>query len=576
MTLCALSTTQMATAETAQVSVVSSMEKLRPDQKPQAGSQAIELFAARGDAENRQIILSAPKGGLGKVKITSSPLTGPDGATLTPETNKIGYVHIEHPIPDGFDEKGDYPDILYPLETFDLKEGLSQSIWYAVWVPLDAKPGVYQGKVTIEADEQAPITIPVSLRVFSTVIPRQSLLNTAFGYGPWNAEKPAYYGEAWKELEEDFLAEMLRYRMTPENNDIGGMLRSLGSTFKKGEDGKWTADWSRFDKEVTTRLEQGWTRFHLSLVPLPWWQPDENGMLKQVPNRWMEVTKPEQGEILRLLNDHLVEKGWASRFAYKCFDEPAINEENAAIIRELAEFLHQHAPDLRLLMITTDCREIQLAQDYPAYIWVPHLPNLDLFPGYAEFQAERQKVGEPAWFYICETRSFHPVSHPFADAGPIDRHGSSQRALGLLAWRNRLDGFLYWNVNEWDNRGGYLSPQNEYIGEGVLFYPDTENHGLPFASIRAALLRDGFEDYDLHYLLNEQIQRLQKQVDRLTLEHKEALAKAKYLLTPNQLVPNMREFNRESTPWESHHRAVLETLETLTGIEAELSEKKAS
>jgi hypothetical protein len=38
-------------------------------------------------------------------------------------------------------------------------------------------------------------------------------------------------------------------------------------------------------------------------------------------------------------------------------------------------------------------------------------------------------------------------------------------------------------------------------GDGSMFYPDPERKGLPWPSVRAEIVRDGFEDYELLHLL---------------------------------------------------------------------------
>ncbi len=560
--------------ETSRVSVISSMDKFRSDQQPAVASSRLELFAARGDAESSQIIISALDGELAGVTVEATDLKSDKGHELRPEVNLVGYVPVNHPSKDGFGEKGDYPDILLPLDSFNVKKGASQSVWYTVWVPRDAVPGLYEGRILVHTGSKAPQEIKVSIKVFSAVVPKQGILKTSFGYGDWEIDKPEFYGSRWnQEKETALLREMLRYRLNPTNTDIGGLVRSLKNSVTRNSAGKWEADWSAFDKEIAQKLEEGWNQFNISYLPLDWYQPDpETRVLKKVQHRWrQDLTEDDQAQILQLLNAHLVENGWTKRFAFKSFDEPSIEPENAKIISDLGNFVHQNAPNIPLFMVTTDCRERSLARDYPLFNWVPHLPSLHLDPGYEEFLVERQKKGEEAWTYICETRTFHEHTHAYPDVAPIDRSGASQRCFGPLAWRNRLDGFLYWNITSWRDRGGYMSPSNTHVGEGVLFYPDLKNYAVPVASIRAALLRDGFEDHDLLYLLDEKVKKLSQ--CNLSAEQAATLADAKSALNVNHLVPNLRDFNRESAAYEAHHKKVLEAFDSLTAIEATLSKK---
>lgn len=551
-------------ADTAsQVSVVSSMDKFRRDERPPYTADEVNLHAARGDAENQQIIISAIGEDIRELTIEASPLKSPDGSELLPEVNLVGYMMIHHPTPDGYGVTGEYPDILHPLSSFEVTKGNSQAIWYAVWVPRDATPGDYQGEVTVRAGENVLRKINVSLKVYSAVLPKQSILRTAFGYGPWELKKPLHYGKHWtKEKEEAFFAEMVRYRLTPVNADIGGTLRSLRDAFRKDSSGNWVADWAEVDQEIAMRLEQGWSQFNLTYLPLDWYSPDEKRILRKAPNRWQELTEDDQAQLLRLMNDHLVEKGWVRFFAFKCFDEPSINPENIALMRKIGALVHANAPNLRLLMITTDTRERNLALEYPLWTWVPHLPSLSLAPGYEEFLHERQKKGEQAWTYICDTRMFHDNTILFPDIAPPDRTGTSQRSFGSLAWRNRLDGFLYWNVTEWSYREGYGHPDHLRPGEGVLFHPDFETYAIPLASIRVALVRDGFEDHDLLYLLNQKVKTFSKNKG-LSADQIAALKAARELLDVQELIPNLRDFNRDPSAFENHHKAVLQAYERL-------------
>jgi len=72
-----------------------------------------------------------------------------------------------------------------------------------------------------------------------------------------------------------------------------------------------------------------------------------------------------------------------------------------------------------------------------------------------------------------------------------------------------VTGFEYWSPNHWGSndsppqlRGGWV-PNTflKYNGDGYLTYPSGDKR--PLSSLRLANLRDGFEDYEYLYLLDE-------------------------------------------------------------------------
>jgi len=67
-----------------------------------------------------------------------------------------------------------YPDIAVPIEvvgSFIIPEGENQSVWVDIYVPRDAKPGVYKGTLTVEEWGGAPVELPVELEVLPLYMP---------------------------------------------------------------------------------------------------------------------------------------------------------------------------------------------------------------------------------------------------------------------------------------------------------------------------------------------------------------------------------------------------------------------
>lgn len=151
---------------------VSSLERVMPGATPQE-NKPFELFAARGEYESFQVVASGPKG-LRGVDLQVSEFSGPGGAMITKGNLALyreHYVPVEtsSPYKGGPNPplgKGWYPDALIPFNTptrpqyaasqvvygsvpIDVAPGNTQAFWVDLFVPRDAKPGLYKGQYTV-------------------------------------------------------------------------------------------------------------------------------------------------------------------------------------------------------------------------------------------------------------------------------------------------------------------------------------------------------------------------------------------------------------------------------------------
>lgn len=91
----------------------------------------------------------------------------------------------------------------------------------------------------------------------------------------------------------------------------------------------------------------------------------------------------------------------------------------------------------------------------------------------------------------------------------IDMPGAANRIMQWVAWKYRIEGELYYSMNEaygqandpWSNIR--LSGGN---GDGTLFYPGRPDRiggrsDIPIESMRLKLIREGMEDYEYLALL---------------------------------------------------------------------------
>lgn len=489
---------------------ISPMMKFRQDQWPAFDDvPQYQLHAARGEAESVQFIVGATKEKLTDIEVKVSPLMGPEGSKIVPEVHLMGYVPIKSPSGVGFKTPGNYPDPLMPLKPFSLSKGQNQAIWYTAWVPREALAGDYKGTVTVSdgSGNSASKVINVQLKVYPVTLPKQSNLKTSM----------YFYGGI-----DNYHDLGLKYRFTSPPSV------AVDPPITKDDQGNLKADWSKFDKTVQEWFDKGITIVRVDNL-LPMRKPP------QVP----DAKDKNVTTLLTLLDKHLQEKGWTDRVCFYLFDEPS--PEQYDLVKRHFEYFKQFGPNLTNMLVGYQPNFYKLAG--LVNLWVPHMNQFDV-----KFFDERQKAGDHVWMYQCGTQF---SSCP--DIMRIDWVGTSHRAVGWWLWRYNCEGYLYWCVNHWvkdpwKDPAGACPP---YIGEGMLFYPDPNKKGAGYPSIRIELTRDGFEDYDLLYMLRE----------KYTNNKNQTLAdQAKTLLTTTKIIPNPKTFLEKPYLYEKYHQELLELL----------------
>jgi hypothetical protein len=529
---------------------LSPMTKRRPEEvptgEPLGVQNPITLFAARGEGESVQIAVTALEQPLRNVKVSATPLVGPKGSLIFPELKLVGYVPVQKPTLGGFGIAGRYPDPLLPLRPFDVPQGEHRCVWLTVRVPQKIEAGNYEGAIIVEPENAPKLTVPLRLRVFAVTLPTQSFLKTCVLI--WDYKAKQVYGDAWTpERSRRFYEQCLRYRFTPPPP------LPWGEVFVRRPDGTWAANWDEFDRVVETWMAKGATAFSIG------------GILRWGTKLPPENERPEVVAKLQLLGEHLRKKGWSERFYFYVFDEPSTAQ--FADIEALCRFVHEHAPNLNILLTagygaTGPFRTHAPTPEGAAYralanfinIWVPHIDCFD-----EPFLRERKKAGDQVWMYVC----ISTVGKTYPDIWRIDWTGTSHRAIGWWLWRYGCDGFLYWCVNYWtDDKGkpfDLFANPTAYPGgngDGFLFYPDPQK-GDPIPSVRAEIFRDGIEDYDLLCLLRTKVEKVRQLAD---LKRRKWLEQAQALLRADDLIPAPNKFVDDPVAYEQRHRALLEAL----------------
>ena len=232
------------------------------------------------------------------------------------------------------------------------------------------------------------------------------------------------------------------------------------------------ADFHTFDEYVAFCLDCGLGP-DISCFSLCPWTLGKDIDADALERRW--------GAFLDRFARHLREKGWYERTLM------AMDERNPEDVRKVVEFVHRHAPGMRISM-AGNCKPSDfdgIGIDIYAQI-LHHATDAFL----AEVPARREK-GFVTTFYVCCSPVF---PNTFMSSGPGEAFwcGASPAMLGL-------DGFLRWAWNSWPRNpkedasfGGWRA------GDTFLCYPDGE------PSWRFLELRNGIIAAEKVRILREQ------------------------------------------------------------------------
>jgi hypothetical protein len=451
---------------------------LRRDREPARDyCAAASLAAARGEAESIQLAFVAGPSDEEGLRFAASPLLSPGGSSIEPELGLVGYVPLRRPSLLGFREAGDYPDPILPNAAFSARARTSQALWYTVTVPRDAAPGLYAGTASVIDRSGRELSLPLRLRVYDVELPRTSFLKTSINFRGENYSEERYYGAAWSaQMAAALPREGLKYRFSPRV-DLPLPAAILDSTKGAAGTGPIEADWSAFDAAAELWLAEGISCFELKLGIT--WKLSP----KEIDARY--------GRALEAIDAHIVAKGWTELFYFYFYDEPSVSE--MYVLRQRLDAIRAHAPAIRNLLTYGTNKAGQWALLGRVGIWVPNLHQLD--PAFAR---SRRGAGDEVWAYACVGNAFRGYPDNFR----VDWYGAAHRALGWWLYANGAQGFLYWAVDLWRVDPWTTTETFPFTnGDGVLFYPAPDKVSAPYPSIRAHLMREAFEDYDLLRML---------------------------------------------------------------------------
>ena len=455
-------------------------------------AENITVSLAKNEAEGFQVLLDSTQ----QLNQISATLEADNNLNLPSEWIKIyrmAYPEVKAPDDNkiSYTEYPSYwPDALLRLNEQKLLPGLMKdhqgALYVSIRVPKSARAGIYNGKIKIKCNSNT-LTIPFKVNVWNFSLPQIPSITTFMGVSKAKA-KIFRKHLSMEEASKDYISKLEQERMSAFVGELA--LYSTMDLHKYAD--------SLNINCLPIHLYQGqWGKFRKI-----------NGLKFNTPEYW-EWLKKYLSEKRKWFKENKIKKTPVTL----PYDEPAGNE--FGVLEKNYKTIRSVWPELAII----------LTEKY-----MPRFKNLvDIWctPSYEVTFNDVKKIhadGKEAWYYTCCSERYpYPTMR-------IDRPGAVHRAIGWLAWRYDLDGYLFWNSNEWSPtaqdrtlRYRIAGPQG---GDGYLFYPNLPGRKLN-PSLRLFQLRDGLEDAEYMLLIdklaaqnNPQAKSIQKKAEKIFKDFK--------------------------------------------------------
>jgi len=488
--------------------------KGRVPAEPQIGLAAHEYEAF-------QLVIMPFNRFLRSVRVTCSDLNGPSGS-LEAKSISVGIPDLVRtqlsPHSNGSD-LGWVPDPIVPLkpgDTFDVQPEAELALWFEVYAPPGTPAGVYSGTLTVQPENSHPTVVPLQATVWDYEIPRRGVFRTQ-GHFSIERVEDFYHHKMDTDWLEAWYAFWLDYRFDPV--------------------GQYSTYLTPRPELIPFCLERG-----LNTIIL--------GGLSNVDR----VDPAAHDSVYRLIK----ENGWLEySYAY-------IGDETAdfPLMKRKANLIHTRYPGVKVMIGGSVPRPELIGY---IDVWDPIMRPHGVYGFDAEVCRQALARGEEVLWYVCIAP--HP---PYPNVQMEDPLVDS-RSLFWMTYKYDIMGYEYWGYTFWEKNikpaGEPRWPQvdwNSYAydhtnGDGQMCYPGPD--GLPWPSVRLAVCRDGIEDWEALWIMED----LACTAEQLGLDKDsqvaELVVQARALADiPDSVVKNLTHYTREPDIILEHRKQVSETI----------------
>lgn len=497
------------------------------DYSARHGENSFAIKAFRNEYESAQIVLS-PNEKIEEYSIQLNDLTCGENVlskdSFTVYNQKYVFVDSikDNNVTTG---AGYYPDALLPYETAveygenEIEAGKNQGLWITLHASKEQASGTYTGKFTVDMDGEK-YDVPVSVTIYDYTLSDTVHSKSSFLI---NADELAV-GEldATNEMIETYHDFLLDYRISPNHlpgNDwyallVGDALEAfLDSAVKAAKDPRC----SNYNITYTNggvSMDVNGTQTWIQTVDFVVFKNTLVEMAKRSVEEKVNLFTKAETYIVFLdeydYNNRIVEANYNLEKIDELCKQTAVELEEtlvcddaafkAELLQDLARIRHKLVgslnPDLKSKAIM--------------------VPTIDKY----HTEAIRKEYEEWADSWYGEDAELWTYTAMDPDPPYPTYHTEdvlvSSRLMGWMMYNYNIVGNLYWNTTLYTYSDGYntMGQIQDYYdtalrfwrsnGDGYLMYPGRP-YGIygPVGSVRLHSIRDGNEDYDLLYALEE-------------------------------------------------------------------------
>ncbi len=477
-----------------QVSCLDSNVKVLQNAEFEGGKEKLSVFASIGEYEAGQILMQ-PTQDIQSYELTLADLTSANGTTYEKENITVynqKYISCDAQY---------YPDALLPFDVAKeygentVKANENQTLYVEFKIPYGQEAGTYTGNFTLKMDKEK-VSVPVKVEVFdfemSKDVHLQSYYNTRLFYSSPGELSGKY------STQQKYYDKLVDYRLNSPTVLAGDNVAFSDKIEKIRE-------YSSTEREV-----------RLSTICLSMTQSGSSFNADELAEQITMLVEASLEDNVNYLEKVILRPGFLDEPFMTLTKIPKVNAilpiyytwretlaqtiaNDATLEGELKEDIVQSIEKIPCLITTYVMEELK---DTIRNYCVPAPQAFESANSRNQYQQLAKETGETQWMYSCgdEYPGFRiDASVMNLRAMPWMCHEAGYK--GTLNWENTgYTTYIGDKINPYETSMRYASTH----GDGYLFYPG-RLYGMdePVTSVRLHALRDGYEDYEWLYLLNE-------------------------------------------------------------------------
>lgn len=393
------------------------------------------------------------------------------------------------------------PDVLDPLECFDMEPETTRPVWITFSIPGDAVPGLYSSRMTLYSDGKNRDTYTFNVEVTSRVLPPAS--EWKFHLDLWQnpyAVARVHGIEPWSEEHWEVLLPIMKLLAGAGQKVITATLNKYPwgkqtydpfesmIVWQKSEDGTWSYDYTVFDNWVSFMINDIGIKSQINCYSMvPW--GNELYYFDEKSGKEVKV-KAEPGSreyeelwvpFLKDFTTHLEQKGW------KELARIAMDERKPSEMQAMLKLLAETSPGMGVALADNH-KSYKLYPDQLTDLCVAHGALIE--PDDMKYRRER---GYISTWYVCCADEFPNV---FTFSSPAEG-----AFIGWYTMAAGFDGFLRWAYNSWVKEPLIDSRFRTWpAGDTYIVYPRARS------SIRFERLKEGIQDAEKIRILKEEFE----------------------------------------------------------------------